>query len=132
MRGSIYFHKELQFPNGEKGTKLLVQVNTPSKNDPHLLVRTTSEERKLLDDRIICDAEDGWNAVIKNYLYLPGSLRTELRKMDELGKPILNNIQQNRPVADAQFERFTQQLKVLKDKMVSEIEDDTSVQTLLK
>lgn len=90
------------------------------------------EERKLREDRIICDAEDGCNAVIKNYLYLPGSLRTELRKMDVLGKPILNNIQQNKPVTDAQFERFTQQLKVLKDKMVSEIEDDTSDQTLLK
>lgn len=45
MRGSVYFHKELQFPNGEKGTKLLVQVNTPSKNDPHLLVRTTSQQK---------------------------------------------------------------------------------------
>lgn len=45
MRGSVYLHKELQFPNGDRGTKLLVQVNTPSTNELYLLVRTTSQEK---------------------------------------------------------------------------------------
>ena len=45
MRGSVYLHKGLQFPNGDSGTKLLVQVNTPLRNESYLFVRTTSQEK---------------------------------------------------------------------------------------
>lgn len=46
MRGSVYLHTDLRFPNGEKGTKLLVQLNTPSKDEPYLFVQTTSQKKK--------------------------------------------------------------------------------------
>lgn len=45
MRGSVYLHRNLEFSNGEKGTKLLVQLNTPLKGEPYLFVRTTSRQK---------------------------------------------------------------------------------------
>ena len=45
MRGSVYLHKEFQFPDGEKGTKLLVQLNSPSQAEPYLFVQTTSQQK---------------------------------------------------------------------------------------
>lgn len=45
MRGSVYLHRNLQFPNGEKGIKLLVQLNTPLTGEPYLFVRTTSQKK---------------------------------------------------------------------------------------
>lgn len=43
MRGSVYHRTEHQFPNGAKGVKLLVQLNSPSRREPYLFVQTTSQ-----------------------------------------------------------------------------------------
>ena len=45
MRGSVYFHKKLPLSSGSIRDKLLVQVNTPSGNDPYLVALTTSQEQ---------------------------------------------------------------------------------------
>lgn len=45
MRGSVYLHTDFQFPNGDKGRKLLIQLNTPSQDEPYLFVQTTSQPK---------------------------------------------------------------------------------------
>ena len=44
-RGTIYHHKELIFHNGFIGKKYLILLNTPSKNEPYLFVKTTSQQK---------------------------------------------------------------------------------------
>ncbi len=44
-RGAIYHHKKLVFQNGIIGKKYLILLNTPSKNDPYLFVKTTSQKK---------------------------------------------------------------------------------------
>ena len=44
-RGAIYFHPSFEFKNGDTGKKLVLLLNTPSKNDPYLFVKTTSRQK---------------------------------------------------------------------------------------
>lgn len=44
-RGAIYFHPSFEFKNGDTGKKLVLLLNTPSKNDPYLFVKTTSQQK---------------------------------------------------------------------------------------
>lgn len=44
-RGAIYHHKQLVFHNGHIGIKYLVLLNSPSKNEPYLFVKTTSKKK---------------------------------------------------------------------------------------
>jgi len=44
-RGAIYFHPSFEFKNGDTGRKLVLLLNTPSKNDPYLFVKTTSRQK---------------------------------------------------------------------------------------
>ena len=44
-RGAIYHHKKLVFQNGIIGKKYLILLNTPSKNEPYLFVKTTSQKK---------------------------------------------------------------------------------------
>lgn len=44
MKGSVFHHPKFVFKDGEIGNKLLVLLNTPQKNDPYLIVKTTSQE----------------------------------------------------------------------------------------
>jgi hypothetical protein len=46
-KGTILFHEEFRFTNGEFGEKLLIILNTPDPNvEPYLLCRVTSKENK--------------------------------------------------------------------------------------
>lgn len=45
VRGDIYHHKQLVFHNGFAGKKYLILLNSPSKKDPHLFVKTTSQKK---------------------------------------------------------------------------------------
>ena len=45
QRGSIYLHKKLEYENGTIGTKFLILLNFPSKNEPYLFVKTTSQSK---------------------------------------------------------------------------------------
>lgn len=45
VRGAIYFKPEFKFHNGEISDKLIVLLNTPSKNDDYLFVPTTSQKK---------------------------------------------------------------------------------------
>lgn len=43
-RGTILFHEEFRFRNGESGEKILIVLNTPDPNrEPYLLCRVTSQ-----------------------------------------------------------------------------------------
>ena len=44
-RGTIFHHKQLVFHNGFVGKKYLILLNTPSKNEPYLFVKTTSQQK---------------------------------------------------------------------------------------
>jgi hypothetical protein len=44
-RGAIYHHSQLVFHNGFVGKKYLILLNTPSKKEPYLFVKTTSQKK---------------------------------------------------------------------------------------
>jgi hypothetical protein len=44
-RGTIFHHSQLVFHNGFTGKKYLVLLNTPSKSEPYLFVKTTSQQK---------------------------------------------------------------------------------------
>jgi hypothetical protein len=44
-RGTIYHHSKLIFYNGFTGKKYLILLNTPTKNEPYLFVKTTSQKK---------------------------------------------------------------------------------------
>lgn len=44
-RGAIFFHPNFEFKNGDIGRKLILLLNTPSKNEPYLFVKTTSQRK---------------------------------------------------------------------------------------
>ncbi len=41
-KGTVLFHTKFQFSDGETGRKLIIILNTPRKNEPYLICRTTS------------------------------------------------------------------------------------------
>lgn len=45
VRGTIYHHNHLIFHDGIVGKKYLVLLNTPSKNEPYLFVKATSQQK---------------------------------------------------------------------------------------
>lgn len=45
QQGEIYYHPEFEFKNGGKSEKLIILLNAPSKNEPCLFVKTTSQEK---------------------------------------------------------------------------------------
>jgi len=44
-RGAIYHHRQLVFHNGFTGKKYLVLLNTPTKKEPYIFVKTTSQQK---------------------------------------------------------------------------------------
>ncbi len=44
-RGAIYLHKEFKFSDGEKADKFFILLNSPSKGEPFLFVKTTSQQK---------------------------------------------------------------------------------------
>jgi len=44
-RGTIFHHRQLVFHNGFVGKKYLILLNTPSKNEPYIFVKTTSQQK---------------------------------------------------------------------------------------
>lgn len=44
-RGTIFHHSQLVFHNGFIGKKYLILLNTPSKKEPYLFVKTTSQQK---------------------------------------------------------------------------------------
>lgn len=44
-RGTILFHKNFVYEDGTAGRKYLILLNTPKKNDPYLVVKTTSQRK---------------------------------------------------------------------------------------
>lgn len=41
-KGTVLLHKKFRFTNGQIGTKFLIILNSPAKDDPFLVCRTTS------------------------------------------------------------------------------------------
>ncbi|MBI5098345.1 MAG: hypothetical protein HZB30_03780 [Nitrospirae bacterium] len=48
-KGTILFHRALEFKNGETGKKLLIILNTPQSSEPFLCCKTTSKQKYGLD-----------------------------------------------------------------------------------
>jgi hypothetical protein len=46
QRGQIYHNPNFKFHDGETGNKLLILLNTPTKDDEYLFVKTTARESK--------------------------------------------------------------------------------------
>jgi hypothetical protein len=44
-RGAIYHHRQLVFHNGFTGKKYLVLLNAPTKKEPYIFVKTTSQQK---------------------------------------------------------------------------------------
>lgn len=44
-RGTIFHHSQLVYHNGVVGKKYLILLNTPSKKEPYLFVKTTSQQK---------------------------------------------------------------------------------------
>lgn len=44
IKGTVFHNNQFLFKDGEVGNKLLVLLNTPSKNDPYLILKTTSQQ----------------------------------------------------------------------------------------
>jgi len=45
IKGTIFHHKNFTFKDGDVSSKLLVLLNTPSRNDPYLFIKTTSQQK---------------------------------------------------------------------------------------
>ena len=45
FRGTILLHKNFIYEDGTAGKKYLILLNTPKKNDPYLVVKTTSQRK---------------------------------------------------------------------------------------
>ena len=45
VRGKIYHHSKFEFHNGEVGKKYVILLNTPTKKQPYLVVKTTSQKK---------------------------------------------------------------------------------------
>jgi len=44
-KGTILFHRDFQFHNGQSGEKLIIVLNTPKDNEPYLCCKTTSKQK---------------------------------------------------------------------------------------
>lgn len=48
-KGTILFHKDFQFHDGQSGDKLIIVLNTPKKKEPYLCCKTTSKQKFDID-----------------------------------------------------------------------------------
>ena len=65
-KGSILFHKQFEYKNGDLGEKLIIVLNNPDPSrEPYLVCRTTSQE-KSKPKRFGCNEE-------LSLFFLPGS-----------------------------------------------------------
>lgn len=48
-KGTILFHRALEFKDGETGKKLLIILNAPQSSEPFLCCKTTSKQKFDLD-----------------------------------------------------------------------------------
>lgn len=48
IRGTVLFHENFKFPDGEYGEKLLIILNTPTNSEPYLVCKTTSKCQYLI------------------------------------------------------------------------------------
>ena len=89
-RGAIYHHSKLTFHNGFAGKKYLVLLNTPSKNESYLFVKTTSQQKDkpakpgCIKERSlffipagkIFFKKDTWTQLFEIYEFLPQDMDT--------------------------------------------------------
>ncbi len=48
-KGTILFHRDFQFLNGQSGEKLIIVLNTPKDKEPYLCCKTTSKQKFNID-----------------------------------------------------------------------------------
>lgn len=107
-RGNIFHHKDLVFKNGFTGNKYLILLNTPSKNEPCLFVKTTSQKKDKPEiagclERISLFFIPGgksffplntWVQLYELYRFNPGHVdqSRDINKVGELGPVLIDQI----------------------------------------
>lgn len=71
-RGSVYFHSQFPFHDGEIGQKRFVVLNEPSQDEPYLVVKTTTNLRNKT-------YKEGCNAT-QGVFYLPANKESAFPK----------------------------------------------------
>ena len=65
-KGTILFHRDFQFHNGQSGEKLIIVLNTPQDNEPYLCCKTTSKP-KFNIDKEGCHSQKNIYVINPNY-----------------------------------------------------------------
>jgi hypothetical protein len=107
-RGTIFHHSQLVFHNGFVGKKYLILLNTPSKNEPYLLVKATSQQKNkpvtpgciknlslfFIPERKTFFTKNTWIQLYELYPMPPESIHTnkEMSVVGELGAKIIDDI----------------------------------------
>jgi len=65
-KGTILFHRDFQFHNGQSGEKLIIVLNTPKNNEPYLCCKTTSMQ-KFNIDKEGCHSQKNIYVINPNY-----------------------------------------------------------------
>lgn len=65
-KGTILFHRDFQFHNGQSGEKLIIVLNTPKDKEPYLCCKTTSKQ-KFNIDKEGCHSQKNIYVINPNY-----------------------------------------------------------------
>ncbi len=82
-RGSVLFHREFKFSDGECGEKLLIILNTPANNEPYLVCKTTSKCKYFITKEG-CHSEKGIYHIKANRDGFPIDTWVQLNEIFEL------------------------------------------------
>ncbi len=133
-RGNIFHHKDLVFKNGFTGNKYLILLNTPSKDEPCLFVKTTSQ-KKDKPETVGCQVRrslffipsgksffqiNTWVQLYELYRFSPGHVNQsrDIKKVGELGADLIDQIV--KCLLQAQYEDLS---KIEKDLLQPPIQD---------
>jgi len=65
-KGTILFHRDFQFHNGQSGEELIIVLNTPKDKEPYLCCKTTSKQ-KFNIDREGCHSQQNIYVINPNF-----------------------------------------------------------------
>lgn len=106
VRGTIFYHGKFLFKNGEIGKKYLILLNTPSKGEPYLLVKTTSQRKDkpitpgcikrhslfFIPARRAFFPENTWVQLYELYEYVEADKNPEYRIVSNLESNMIDEI----------------------------------------
>lgn len=81
-KGTILFHRDFQFHDGQTGEKLIIVLNTPKNNEPYLCCKTTSKQRFDID-REGCHSHKNIYVINPNYDWFKGKTWVQFHELYE-------------------------------------------------